>query len=81
MFVALVLSLATVDALGDGQANGGGISSDAAAAIVGDHSGGRILGVKPANSKKAQVYRVKVLLSGGRVRVYRVDGRSGRILK
>ncbi len=48
---------------------------DAAAAAVAEATGGRVLSVR----RKGEYYRVKVLTEGGRVRVYRVDARSGRI--
>jgi uncharacterized membrane protein YkoI len=43
-------------------------------------SGGRILDVRLDAAAQPPVYRVKVLLDGGRVRVYRVDARTGRIV-
>jgi len=52
-----------------------GRSADAAAATVTEATGGRVLSVR----RKGEVYRVKVLTDGGRVRVYRVDARTGRI--
>lgn len=48
---------------------------DAAAAAVAEATGGRVLSVR----RKGDYYSVKVLTDGGRVRVYRVDARSGRI--
>ena len=59
LLFALALCLGSVDAFAAQHDSGGGISSDAAAAIVRNHSGGRILAVKPANSRKADVYRVR----------------------
>jgi len=44
-------------------------------------SGGRILDLRLENRVRPPVYRVKVLLDGGRVRVYRVDANTGRILQ
>ncbi len=58
----------------------GAVSADEAAALVRDASGGRILDVRLDETAEAPVYRVKVLLDGGRVRVYRVDARTGRIV-
>lgn len=55
----------------------GGRNADAAAAVVADATGGRVLSVR----RKGEVYRVKVLTDGGRVRVYRVDARTGRIVR
>jgi len=43
-------------------------------------SGGRILSVRSDGAAGSPVYHVKVLLDGGRVRVYLVDGNSGQIL-
>jgi hypothetical protein len=57
------------------------VSADQAAALVREASGGRILDVRLENRSRGPVYRVKVLLEGGRVRVYRVDAGSGRILE
>ena len=53
------------------------VSPDAAAQRVRALSGGRILDVRLEGS----VYRVKVLLDGGRVRIYRVDAASGRVIE
>lgn len=53
------------------------VTPDAAAERVRAVSGGRILDVRLEGS----VYRVKVLLDGGRVRIYRVDAGSGRVLQ
>lgn len=52
------------------------VSPDAAAQAVRAVSGGRILDVRLEGS----VYRVKVLLDGGRVRIYRVDAATGRVI-
>ena len=57
------------------------ISADDAAATVRARSGGRILDVRLRSNARRKVWRVKVLLPGGPVRVYRVDARSGRILR
>jgi len=54
--------------------------ADEAAALVRAASGGRILSVRPDNKTRPTVYHVKVLLDGGRVRIYRVDANSGQIL-
>jgi hypothetical protein len=57
-----------------------GTGADEAAALVRAASGGRILSVRPDNKTRPAVYYVKVLLDGGRVRVYLVDANSGQIL-
>jgi len=63
------------------QGRAQGIDSSEAAAIVRSQSGGRVLSVRPAREGAARVYRVKVLLPRGKVRYYRVDQRTGRILR
>ncbi len=57
------------------------VSADQAAALVRTQSGGRILDLRLESRDRGLVYRVKVLLDGGRVRVYRVDATNGRILE
>ena len=57
------------------------MSADEAAALVVATSGGRILGVRVDDKARPGVYHVKVLLAGGRVRVYLVDAGGGRILQ
>ena len=57
-----------------------GTSADEAAALVRTASGGRILSVRLDEKARPAVYHVKVLLDGGRVRVYLVDASSGQIL-
>lgn len=57
------------------------ISADQAAAMVRQSSGGRILGVRRVDTASGPAYRVKVLLDGGRVRVFVVDAGSGEILR
>ena len=57
------------------------VSADQAAATVRAASGGRILDVRLDSRSQPPIYRVKVLLEGGRVRVYRVDASNGRILE
>lgn len=56
------------------------VSADEAAALVREATGGRILDVRLDGAARPPVYRVKVLLDGGRVRVYRVDANTGRML-
>jgi len=58
----------------------GPVGAEEAAALVRGASGGRILDVRFDESAQPPVYRVKVLLDGGRVRVYLVDARTGRIV-
>jgi uncharacterized membrane protein YkoI len=57
------------------------VSADEAVALVRAQSGGRILNLRLENRAGPAVYRVKVLLEGGRVRVYRVDASTGKILQ
>lgn len=57
------------------------VSADEAAAVVRAASGGRILDVRLTGDSKRPIYRVKVLLDGGRVRVYHVDASNGRLLE
>lgn len=58
-----------------------GVSADEAAALVRSASGGRILGVRRITTPQGPAYRVRVLLDGGRVRVYLVDAGSGAIVR
>lgn len=73
-------TVAAVDALRLAQATAG-MSADEAAALVRSTSGGRILDVRRINTARGLAYRVKVLLGGGRVRIYVVDAGSGQILR
>ena len=57
------------------------VSADQAAAAVRAASGGRILDVRLDNRSQPPIYRVKVLLDRGRVRIYRVDASTGRVLE
>jgi uncharacterized membrane protein YkoI len=57
------------------------VSADQAAEAVRALSGGRILDVRLQSRSRPPVYRVKVLLDGGRVRVYRVDATTGEVLR
>lgn len=52
-----------------------GISSDRAASIARDSTGGRVLKVERKNG----VYQVRVLLDGERVRNVTVDARTGKV--
>lgn len=58
----------------------GQVGADEAAAVVRGVSGGRILDVRLDGAARPPVYRVKVLLDGGRVRTYVVDAGTGRIV-
>lgn len=57
----------------------GDIGPDAAAARVRKATGGRVLGVRRGKGG-TPIYRVKVLLPGGRVRTISVHGQTGKIL-
>lgn len=52
------------------------IGPDAAAATVREATGGRVLKVRRGKG----IYRVKVLLPGGRVRTISVHGQTGKVL-
>ena len=58
----------------------GPVDADQAAALVRGATGGRILDVRLDATARPPVYLVKVLLEGGRVRVYRVDAGTGQLL-
>jgi uncharacterized membrane protein YkoI len=51
------------------------LNPDAAAAAVRRATGGKVLNVEATGAD----YQVKVLMSDGRVRTLRVDGRTGRL--
>ena len=55
------------------------ISAEEAAAIVRAHTGGRVLSVKRMHSFGSDVYRVKVLIGRGEVRIYFVDAATGEM--
>jgi hypothetical protein len=57
------------------------MSADEAAALVRQSSGGRILGVRRVDTARGPAYHIKVLLDGGRVRVFVVDAGKGQILR
>ncbi len=59
----------------------GTISRDQAAATARSATGGRVLSVDSQQRRGRLVYRVKVLLKGGRVRVVNVDGQSGELTR
>ncbi len=56
-------------------------ASDRAAAIARSATGGKVLGVSRGGSRNKDIYRVKVLLRGGRVRSVLVDIRSGTLFE
>lgn len=56
------------------------VSLDAAATMVRRISGGRIVGADAMDDNGKVVYRIKVLLPEGRVRVYLVDPNTGQLL-
>ena len=57
-----------------------GIGPDRAAQIVQASLGGQVLSVSSGTANGRPVYRVKVLLSGGRVKVMQVSASDGQIL-
>lgn len=58
----------------------GDIGPAAAVAAARRATGGTVLGVQGGQSGGRVIYRVKVLLPGGRVRTLSVDGASGQVL-
>lgn len=56
------------------------VSLDAAATMVRRISGGRVVGADSMDDNGKLVYRIKVLLPEGRVRVYLVDPNTGQVL-
>jgi hypothetical protein len=75
----ILMCLMASAALAERETNRGSgpqtLTPDAAAAAVQRATGGQVLGIQSNGS-----YRVKVLLQDGRVRVLRVDARSGQVL-
>ena len=64
---------------GQGQSSGmggGGVSAEEAAAIVRRAYDGRVVSVKPEGGNGQTVYKVRVLLDGGRVKTVQVDSRG-----
>lgn len=53
-----------------------GISAEQAAAVVSRAYGGRVVSVKPEGGNGQRVYKVRVLLEGGRVKTVQVDSRG-----
>ena len=84
--LALAVVLAAVPAAaggghggqGQGQSSGigGGVSAEEAAAIVRRVYDGRVVAVKPESGNGQTVYKVRVLLDGGRVKTVQVDSRG-----
>ena len=54
-----------------------GLSLEQAAARIQRQTGGRILSADAINRKGRVVYRIKVLMPSGHVRIFRVDAESG----
>lgn len=71
---ALALAIASVAAWAD-------IGRDEAAAAAQRASGGRVLAIERAQSGDRPVWRVKVLIPSGEVRVILVDATTGRTLR
>lgn len=85
-FIAIIMSMAVLF-LSDVHAASAAIyaqqapvSLDAAATMVRRISGGRIVGADAMDDNGKVVYRIKVLLPEGRVRVYLVDPNTGQLL-
>ena len=55
------------------------VDSNGAARAVERATGGRVLSVNREDRNGRVVYRVKVLLPGGRIRVVTVDGETGSV--
>ena len=55
----------------------GDVGPDQAARAAGRASGGRVLGI----GGEAPEYRVKVITEGGRIRVLRIDARTGEVVE
>lgn len=55
------------------------VSKDEAAALARQATGGRVLDIQAEERGGKKSYRVKVLLSDGRVRIVRVDAYSGNV--
>ncbi len=83
--LTVVLVLTGLPAMADRGHGGGnsgsdndGISAEQAAAVVSRAYGGRVVSVKPEGGNGQRVYKVRVLLEGGRVKTVQVDSR-GRV--
>lgn len=57
----------------------GDIGPGAASAAASAASGGRVLGVQRVRSANGIIYKVKVLLPGGRMRYVTVNGQTGQV--
>jgi|GEM_PF-1588062 len=57
------------------------LDRDAAAEIVRNKQAGRILEVKTKKQAGKEIHVIKVLTDNDRVKLYRVDGESGKIIK
>ena len=66
-----------IDAAGFQVAKREGLSLEQAAARIQRQTGGRILSADVLNRKGRVVYRIKVLMPSGHVRIFRVDAESG----
>jgi len=80
LLVALLTAHAAVAAQGDhGRDHGNegeGLSPEQAAAVVKRTYEGRVVSVKPEGSDGERIYKVRVLLDGGRVKTVQVDSRG-----
>jgi uncharacterized membrane protein YkoI len=61
---------------GNNGSDNDGISAEQAAAVVSRTYGGRVVSVKPEGGNGQRVYKVRVLLDGGRVKTVQVDSRG-----
>jgi len=57
--------------------NGSTVSAAEAAARIKKKTGGQVLSVTTVSTEAGNVHRVKILLSGGRVKVFRVKATGG----
>lgn len=85
--LTVALMLTCVPAMADRGHGGGnsynadssadeGLSAEQAAAVVSRAYGGRVVSVKPEGANGQRVYKVRVLLDGGRVKTVQVDSRG-----
>lgn len=56
-----------------------GVSAAEAAELVRERVGGQVLAVERVRGEDGSYYAVRVLVAKGKVKVYRVDARSGRM--
>ena len=66
-----------IDAAGFQVAKREGLSLEQAAARIQRQTGGRILSADVLEKKGRVVYRIKVLMPSGHVRIFRVEAQSG----